>query len=64
MHLIHALATCSDCGKRWESRNAMGVAARHHQSTGHTVVVEVAYAHRYGESRHKRSGPGEKGDRT
>lgn len=48
MHLVHALAQCRHCDKSWESRNAMGVAARHHQATGHTVIVEVCYAHFYG----------------
>lgn len=47
MHMIHALATCQECGKIWDSYNAMGVAARHNKATGHKVLVEVAYAHIY-----------------
>lgn len=46
MHLIHALAECRTCGKVWDSKNAMGVAARNNQATGHEVAVEVCYSHR------------------
>lgn len=34
-------ASCDDCGWELHSRNALGVAARHHDATGHTVRVEV-----------------------
>lgn len=45
--LVHAIATCQDCGKQWTAKNAHGVGARHHQATGHTVHVEVGYAYIY-----------------
>jgi len=32
-----------DCGKEWESRNSLGVAAIHHQKTGHKTMVESTY---------------------
>lgn len=44
MALVHALASCIDCGKEWGSLNAQGVGARHHYSTGHQVITEVCYS--------------------
>ena len=35
------LASCEDCGWELHGHNALGVAARHHDATGHTVHVEV-----------------------
>lgn len=42
-------ATCQDCG--WESaaKNALGNAARHHDATGHYVMVEQTTLIAYGE---------------
>lgn len=41
--VIHALASCDDCG--WENgnyKNALATAARHAQASGHTVHCEQA----------------------
>lgn len=35
-----------DC--HWFGKNAQGVAARHHDATGHTVIVDVHMSIRYG----------------
>lgn len=37
-------AQCQDCGWELMSRNALGVAAKHHDATGHTVRVGVENA--------------------
>ena len=34
-------AHCRDCEWKTEAHNGMGNAARHHDATGHTVLVEV-----------------------
>lgn len=33
------------CGKVWGSSNALLVASRHNQTTGHAVTVEIGYVH-------------------
>ena len=38
--ISHALAECHTCGKVWDSRNAVGVAAQHPERYGHHVVAE------------------------
>ena len=48
MYLVEAQAYCRECDWRVESRNAMGVAAKHFYKTGHEVFVELGYAHIYG----------------
>lgn len=46
-------AGCDEChGKgmaHWYARNAVGVAARHHDATGHTTWAEYVVSVRYGE---------------
>lgn len=49
--VIHAYARCEDCGKEFDARNAQGLAAQHHNKTGHSVFGEIAYGFRYGPSR-------------
>jgi hypothetical protein len=44
---VDASAECADCSKRWESRNAQAVGARHFEATGHTVHVEVNVSYTY-----------------
>lgn len=44
MGLVHALASCMDCGKEWSDLNAQGVGAKHHYSTGHQVITEACYS--------------------
>lgn len=46
----HAVAGCGQCGgaqPRWRGANAQGVAARHHDATGHptwcTITMSIAY---------------------
>ena len=45
-------AGCFECkGSEaiWWAKNAQGVAARHHDATGHTTWVEVAMSIKYGD---------------
>lgn len=35
-------ALCEECGWRTEGKNGLGVAAQHHDRTGHSVRVEVS----------------------
>lgn len=48
------IAECQGCSWTLQSRNALGVGARHHDSTGHEVRVEVSYAVYYGRSQAER----------
>ena len=32
---------CRDCGWKVEGKNGLGLAAQHHDRTGHTIVTEV-----------------------
>ena len=48
MHLVEAQAYCENCDWKVESKNAMGVAAKHYYRTGHKVFVELGYVHIYG----------------
>ena len=48
MGLIHAIATCFDCGWNADSRNSMVLGAQHHRKTGHYVIVEQCFAKIYG----------------
>ncbi len=34
-------AWCQECDKRWDSKNAQAVAAKHTGATGHTTNVEA-----------------------
>ena len=45
--LVHAEGYCLDCGKEFTSRNALAVAARHTDSTGHTTSVDTGYHTRF-----------------
>jgi len=40
-------AECFDCGKRWNTRNAHGVAVQHHDKTGHMVWVDYEMSYIY-----------------
>lgn len=54
----NVFAGCFECGGRdakWFGPNAQGVAARHHDATGHTTWAEVALSIRYGEAEQLRS---------
>lgn len=45
-------AGCFECNGSdfiWSSKNAQGVAARHHDATGHTTWVEVNMSIKYGD---------------
>ena len=41
--LIHAYGECEDCGKKFQAKNAVAVAARHTDATGHSTWVETGY---------------------
>lgn len=46
-------AGCHQCGGTeplWTGKNAQGVAARHHDATGHTTWVDVYMTITYGEN--------------
>lgn len=47
--LLAVAAQCQECAWASESRNAVGVAARHHDAHGHTVTVEVTRSITYGD---------------
>lgn len=47
-------AGCFDCygsEAKWWGGNSQGVAARHHDATGHTTWVEVAMSVKYGDGK-------------
>lgn len=46
--ISHVLAECHDCGKVFDARNALGLAAQHHDKTGHCVTWEQLVTGRYG----------------
>ena len=43
--IVHGVTSvifeCMVCGKRWESRNGVGLAAQHWHKTGHNISGEV-----------------------
>lgn len=45
--IVHGLTSsifdCMDCGVRYESKNALGLAAKHWHKTGHHIIGEVAF---------------------
>lgn len=41
-------AGCYDCDASWDGKNAQGVAARHHDKTGHYAWVEIETIVLYG----------------
>lgn len=43
MNLQHARAECQRCGARYDEKNAMGLAAQHHQKTGHVIDIVMTY---------------------
>lgn len=46
--VIHQIAWCNVCHKRWEwHKTATANARRHTQKTGHTTSVETGTAHDY-----------------
>lgn len=46
--VIHAYAECQTCGVVYDSRNALGLAAQHHDKTGHTINTEQCISVTYG----------------
>jgi hypothetical protein len=49
--LLVVRAGCFQCHgyeMPWETRNSMGIAARHHDATGHTTHVEQTVSVQYG----------------
>ena len=46
--LIHAIADCKTCGKRWDGyHTAKKRALSHARRTGHTVILDLGYAVEY-----------------
>jgi len=57
------VAGCFDCygnDARWEGKNAQGVAARHHDATGHVTWVDVGMSIRYGQDAEEKKESGGK----
>lgn len=48
---------CSGYDVRWVGNNAQGVAARHHDSTGHQTWVEVQMKIYYGQAKYAEPNP-------
>jgi hypothetical protein len=48
-------AGCFECDKTWETRNALALAARHHDSTGHATWCDQVLIVRYGDTPEERS---------
>ena len=46
--LIGVIAHCSDCDWNVETRNGLGLAAQHHDRTGHKVSIEITRVVIYG----------------
>ena len=49
--MVHYVGGCYQChgnGPGWFAKNVVGVAARHHDATGHTTWTEVAIRTRFG----------------
>lgn len=45
---------CHDGQAHWTGKNAQGVAARHHDATGHATWVEVSMGIYYGREQEKK----------
>ncbi|MCK5604648.1 hypothetical protein KAR91_22355 [Candidatus Pacearchaeota archaeon] len=46
--VVHAIATCEDCGKEFTNyKNAQALAAQHAKKYGHCVMGEVGIAFQY-----------------
>lgn len=53
---VHAVASCTVCGKEWTNyHTATDLAAKHARDTGHYVTGEVAYAMAWGSQRAARA---------
>lgn len=56
--IIHAQGGCFQCHgttTKWWGKNALAVAARHHDATGHSVWCEQVMSVRYGPPPHDES---------
>lgn len=49
--LVAGCFVCNGSDGIWFAKNAQGVAARHHDATGHTTWCDVGLMIRYGEDR-------------
>lgn len=46
--VVHAVATCEDCGKKFTNyKNAQALAAKHAKTYGHLVIGEVGISFKY-----------------
>lgn len=48
--IVSAKGECGRCAKRWDAKNAHGLAVQHERKTGHPVSVEVTQRYHYGRS--------------
>lgn len=48
--IVSVSGWCLNCEKKWDARNALGLAALHHDKTGHEVQVEQTMVIAYGGS--------------
>lgn len=45
--ILAAETRCRDCGWEYEGRNALGLAAQHHDRTGHLITSQYYYNRRH-----------------
>lgn len=46
-NLVAAHLYCQDCDKSFLKKNAAGLAAQHHNRTGHRITGELVYAYEF-----------------
>ncbi len=46
--VLEAFAECETCGQKFRSKNSLGLAAQHHDRTGHVVRASQTISVRYG----------------
>ena len=49
--VVNAFGNCERCSARWNGKNALALAAQHHDRTGHVTVADQTQRTRYGDAR-------------
>jgi hypothetical protein len=47
-HIVSARGGCERCSKTWEGKNALALAAKHHDQTRHATWAEQTQRTQYG----------------
>lgn len=47
MNLVAAALYCEDCDKSFQKKNAQGLAAQHHNKTGHRITGELVFTYEH-----------------